>query len=99
MNKACLFKGAVNNIYSAFHITLLIRILNTQDKISIFMLCHQKSIQRRTQIAYMHASGRAGRKTGSYFCHFLFLHTEKLSIKRPLSFSIVNIYCKSIAAR
>ena len=46
VNQAGLSQGSVNNLRSAFYIALLIRILNTQQKISAFMLCDQISIQR-----------------------------------------------------
>ena len=50
MEQPCFFHGAVNNIHRAFHVALLIRILDTQDKIAAFMLCDQISIQCGSQI-------------------------------------------------
>ena len=41
VKKPRILQRPVNDLYSTFHISLLIRILNTKDKISAFMLCDQ----------------------------------------------------------
>ena len=45
MDKSGFLKGTVNNIYSSLHITFLVCIFNTKDKISAFMFCDQISIK------------------------------------------------------
>ena len=45
MDKSGFLKGTVNNIYGSLHITFLVCIFNTKDKISAFMFCDQISIK------------------------------------------------------
>ena len=39
--KSCFLQGAVDDVDSAFYLALLIRILDTQNKIATFMFCNQ----------------------------------------------------------
>ena len=45
MEKSGFLKGTVNDIYCSLHITFLVCIFNTEDKISAFMFCDQISIK------------------------------------------------------
>ena len=45
MEKSCFLKSTVDDIYSSLHITFLVCIFNTEDKISAFMFCDQISIK------------------------------------------------------
>ncbi len=71
VHKPRLFQGPVNDIHGALHKTLLIGILNTQDKIPALMFGDQICIQSRPQIPHMHPPGGARRKSCSYF-HFFY---------------------------
>ena len=92
VNQACLCQSAVNNIYCALHIALLIRILNSQHKAAILMFGNQIRIQCCSQISHMHPPGGAGCKSCFYLRHFLIL----------LLFSMINAqFCqgKILASR
>ena len=41
MEKSCFCKSTVDNIYSAFYVTFLVCIFNTEDEISAFMFCNK----------------------------------------------------------
>ena len=74
VQKTRILQSAVNNIHSPLHIALLIRILNTQDKIPAFVLRYQIRIQRRPQIANVHPPCGTGRVSCSYFLAHDYLH-------------------------
>ena len=63
--EAHLLQRAVNDIHSALYQTLLIGILDAQDKIPAHRFGNQVFIQRRTQVPDVHEAGRAGRKSCS----------------------------------
>ena len=73
MNKSGVFHGTVDDIDCTFHITLLVGILNTEDKISVLVFCNKICIECCTKIADVHSSCRARCKSGSDFCHRSFL--------------------------
>ena len=59
-------QGVVDHVNCAFHIALLVGILNSQNKIAVLFLGNQIGIQCRPQIADVHIARRTGRKSGSY---------------------------------
>ena len=92
------FECGINDIRSALNIAFLVGIFNTEDKISARCLGYQILIERRSQVADVHISGRAGRESGSYFHHFTFLLKIKknniaLTIKHFGNFSKHQFCC------
>ena len=61
--------GIVYDFDSAFHVTFLIGILDTQNKISVLMLGNQIFEQCCSQISDVHIPGRTWCKSCSYFFH------------------------------
>ena len=78
MNKSGVFHGTVDDVYGSLYITLLVCILDSKDKISVFMFCNQVCVQCGTQISYMHPACRARCKSGSDLCHFIISCLSKM---------------------
>jgi cell division protein FtsW len=78
VKKSCTCHGTIDDIYSSFYITLLVCILDSKDKVSIFMFCNQVCVQCGTQISYMHPACRARCKSGSDLCHFIISCLSKM---------------------
>jgi len=77
VKQSCTCHGTIDDIHCSIYIALLVCILDSKDKISIFVFCNQVCVQCCTQISYMHPACRARCKSGSDFCHFLFPAFQK----------------------
>ena len=75
-HKAGFLERIIDNIHSAFHIALLIGVLDSQNKLAALGFCHQKSIQGRSEISHVHISCGAGGKPGP---HLIKIHVTNPS--------------------
>ena len=62
--------GVVDNIHGAFHLTLLVSILDPQDHFTAHALGSKIGIQGCPQVTDMHIAGRTGGKSGAYMIKF-----------------------------
>ena len=70
MEQTGLLQSTVDDLYCSLHISFLICIFNSKNKISALMFGDQICVQCCTQISHMHSSRRTGRKSCSDLCHF-----------------------------
>ena len=68
--KSDVLQSLINDLGRALNITLLIGILDSENKITAVFLCNKISEQRRSQISDVHIARRAWRKSRSDFVHF-----------------------------
>lgn len=62
--------GVVDDVHSAFDLTLLVGVLDAQDHLAAHALGGEVGVERSSQIAHMHIAGGTGRKSGAYMVKF-----------------------------
>ena len=68
-NESRLQHRPFDDVNCAFHFSVLIRILDPEHERSSGVFCDQIGIKRRSQVANMHPSGRAGCKSCLHVTH------------------------------
>ena len=89
---------AVNKVYRAFDVSLLVSVLYTQNKLSARLLGKQVRVKARPEISYMHKARRGRCESRSYSSHkysskiFLVFSSNNITYFAPIVYNIYTIY-------